>query len=475
MFIEEELCEENLGFHRVLRAIEKLDADLKNLILGQLTHKGFHELMAETQLNRPELYEKIRKVIQAIERGDAEISFSPARPVQEVAWEITRQIKSEYICAVGWLDPEQATVLPEKETATIYLNVPGDPIIGLPRDLIVMSSNLARDYGGFRKWTFGFDNRIFIADLTLEAIELLRQSPLVEKVIVEPRAYITSNEIPQYNPNAEMTDWGVDRVHPLNAHNKGLFGQDVNLCVIDTGLAYGHIAFWKDGETNFKGGWNFVAGGPDPIDDHDHGTWCAGIIAHKHLGVNGRYRGIAPNVNLYAVKALDAKGSGSYANIAAAVDWARTNGMHIISMSLGGPQAQSTLQQAVDNAWYAGLLVVCAAGNTGPGEGTVNYPGKYASAVAVAAMDYNENIPEWSSRGPEVEVTAPGRYVVGPWAGRTMSNYVIPGSNNLYIVASGTSGATPHAAACAALMKNWYPAATNLELRQWLRDHARDI
>lgn len=475
MFIEEERCEEPLGFHRVLRAIESLDADLKNLLLSQLTHKGFHELMAETQLNRPELYEKIRKVIQAIEEGETEIRFSPARPVQEIVWEIARQIKSEYVCDAGYIEVEQGCVLPEKETATIYLKVPGDPIIGLPRDLIVMSSNLARDYGGFRKWTFGFDNRIFIADLTPDAIEMLRQSPLVEKVVIEPKAYILSSEIPQYNPGAEMTDWGVERLHTLNAWNKGLYGQGVNICVIDTGILSSHVAFWKDGETNFKGGWNFVSGGPNPIDDHDHGTWCCGIIGHKHLGVNGRYRGIAPNVNLYAVKALDAKGSGSYANIAAAVDWARTNGMHIISMSLGGPAAQTTLQQAVDNAWYAGLLIICAAGNEGPGENTVGYPAKYASCVAVAAMDFDENIADFSSRGPEVEVSAPGRYVVGPWAGRNYTQYVVAGSDNLYMVASGTSGACPHAAACAAVMKSWYPAATNVELRQWLRDHARDI
>jgi subtilisin family serine protease len=475
MFIEEDRCEEDLGFHRVLRALESLDADLKNLIRGRLTHKGWHELLVETQLTRPELYEKIKKVIQAIERGETEISLSPARPVQEVAWEIAHQIKAEYVCDAGFLSADQGCVLPEKETATVYLNLPGDPITGLPRDLMVMSSNLARDYGGFRKWTFGFDNRVFIADLTPDAIEVLRNSPLVEKVIVEPRAYVLSSEIPTYNPSAEMTCWGVDRVHPSTAWNKGLYGQNVKVCVIDTGIASGHIAFWKDGETNFKGGWNFVSGGENPIDDHDHGTWCAGIIAHKHLGINGRYRGIAPNVDLYAVKVLDAKGSGSFANIAAGVDWARTHGMHIISMSLGGPSGSTSLQQAVDNAWYAGLLVICAAGNNGPGENTVLYPAKYASTVAVAAMDFNENICDFSSRGPEVEVTGPGRSVVGPWAGHAFAAGVVAGSNNLYIVASGTSGACPHVAACAAIMKNWYPAATNSDLRQWLRNHARDI
>jgi subtilisin len=149
--------------------------------------------------------------------------------------------------------------------------------------------------------------------------------------------------------------------------------------------------------------------------------------------------------------------------------------MDIISMSLGGSSGSTALQQACDAAWYAGLLVVTAAGNSGPGDNTVNYPAKYQSCMAVAAMQWDESIADFSSRGPETEVSAPGRAITGAWAGFTYDDYVVPGSNNKYMCASGTSAACPHVAAGAALLKAWYPAMTNTEMRQWIRDHCRDL
>jgi subtilisin family serine protease len=95
--------------------------------------------------------------------------------------------------------------------------------------------------------------------------------------------------------------------------------------------------------------------------------------------------------------------------------------------------------------------------------------------MAVAAAEWTERIADFSSRGPEVEITAPGRYIVGPWAGYTFDDYVVAGSNDKYICASGTSAATPHVAACACLLKQWYPVLSNLDVRTWLCEHARDL
>jgi subtilisin len=281
-----------------------------------------------------------------------------------------------------------------------------------------------------------------------------------------------ANCIPPYNPNIENLDWGVERL--LTAVPWGLspplLGQGVNVCVIDTGIKYDHDAFWKDGVCVYKGGHNFVGGNANPLDDHDHGTFCCGIVAEQHNGVG--YKGVAPGINLYACKVLDAKGSGNYTNVAAGVDWARTNGMDILSMSLGGPAA-TILQQAVDAAWYAGCLVVAAAGNSGPEDNTVGWPAAYQSVVAVASIDFDEQVSSFSSRGPEVELAAPGRWITGPWAGHTYSQYAT--DDKRYMCASGTSAACPHVAAAAAIVKQWYPFVTNADLRKWLRDHARDL
>lgn len=476
MLEEHEDClEEGLhGYHAVLRVIRETDPELYEFVVRNLPHKNWHSLVYDLQFQRPETYEKLRRIVEAMKEGKKTVRNSPEKSLQDAAWELAHELKISYACDKGFLDGEKP-----KKTVTVFLKLP-EPVIGLPRDIMAMSNNLARDYGGQRKWTFGFDNRIFNVDLDDDAIGELLKSPLVERIEIAPLARILSNEIPVYNPNAVNTDWGVSRINPQYAWALGNFGKTttgrrIKVCVIDTGIKSSHECFWKDGVCVFKGGYNFVANNDNPEDDHDHGTYCASIVAAQHHGLPGHYRGIAPEVELYCVKVLDAKGSGSLANVAAGIDWARTHGMEILSLSLGAGSGATVLQQACDAAWYAGLLLCVAAGNAGPGEDTVNYPAKYQSCLAVAAMDYDENIAVFSSRGPESEVSAPGRYVTGAFAGFTYTNYVVAGSNNKYMCASGTSAACPHVAAGAALLKAWYPAITNTEMRQWIRDHCRDL
>jgi len=463
-----------LRYQKVLRVLRERDPSLYDFVLHNIPQQRWEPLMAELKEKKPEVFDRLQKVVEALVDGQPSIRNSPETGIFDAAWEVAQGIKDTYLCDVGFSD----VPLPQK-TAVVYLKLP-NVVMGLPKDVISLSNSLAKDYGGVRKWTFGFDNRMFVVDLEDAAIEELRKSPLVDAVDIPPLARILSNELPAYNPSGANTDWGVSRLNPDHAWNLGNFGMSmtgrkIKVCVIDTGIMSAHQAFWKDGICVFKGGYNFVSGGPNPADDHDHGTYCCSIVAGQHSGLAGSYRGVAPEIDLYACKALDSKGSGSFANIAAAVDWCRTNGMDIISMSLGGSSSASALETACNNAWYAGLLIIAAAGNSGPGPNTVNYPGKYQSCVAVAAIDFNELVASFSSRGPEVEVSAPGKYITGALAGFTYKSYAVPGSGEKYMTASGTSAACPHVAAGAALLKAWYPSMTNSEMRQWLRDHARDL
>lgn len=465
------------GYHAVLRVVRETDPDLYEFMVRNITHKNWHSLVVDLQLQKPEIYRKLQRIVEGLTEGKMTVRNSPEMDIFEAAWGMAKDLKTSYACETGFSD-----VPPPKQTALVHLKLP-DVVMGLPKDLMALSSNLAKDYGGFRKWTFGWDNRMFVVDLEDAAIEELRKSPLVEKVTIEPMAHILAgNPVLPYDPNGVNTDWGVERMHAYfgiggaqGAWPRGNYGQNIKVCVIDTGIKSSHEAFWKDGVCVYKGGHNFVSGGDNPADDHDHGTYCCSIVAGQHNGILGSYRGLAPGIELYACKVLDSKGSGNYTNIAAGIDWARTNGMHIISMSLGGSAGSSVLETACNNAWYAGLLILAAAGNSGPEPNTVNWPAVYLSCAAVAAMDYNEDIASFSSRGPEVELSAPGRYITGAWAGFTYNDYVVPGSNNRYMTASGTSAACPHVAAGAALIKSWYPVATNTEIRQWLRDYARDL
>jgi subtilisin family serine protease len=472
---------DNLGeglfdFNDVARVLRDADPDLYTFMVRNIQHKNWHVMMAELQVQKPELYTKVERIIDGLKEGKQTVRNSPEVDIYQAAWDTAKELKASYLCGLGVMD-----VPPPKQTALVHLKL-DDVIMGLPRDLMALSNSLAEDYGGFRKWTFGFDNRMFVVDLEDAAIEELRKSPLVDQVVINPMAHILYGiPVLPYDPNGINTDWGVERMRAYfngatqGAWPKGNYGENIKVCVIDTGIKKEHEVFWKDGVCVYKGGHNFVSGGDNPADDHDHGTYCCSIVAGQHNGILGSYRGLAPNIELYACKVLDSKGSGNFTNIAAGVDWARTNGMDVISMSLGGSAGASVLETACNNAWYAGLIILAAAGNSGPNPNTVNWPAMYQSCMAVAAMDYNEDIASFSSRGPKVEISAPGRYITGALAGFTYGNYAVEGSDDRYMTASGTSAACPHVAAGAALIKSWYRVATNTQIRQWLRDYARDI
>lgn len=460
-----EKIEEN--YTAFLRSIKSINPELFKHIVqdAKLSHRHFHAMMNELRLKQPAVLRQVKRIIRA---GDKFKSDQTKEILRRQANDLMAWIEKHYSCSKGIV----TTAITRPVTVRLKID---RPVIGLPKEIMRQSHYLAKEYGGKRKWTFGFDNRAFVSDLTPDAIAEMRKNPLVESVEEGPEARIMSNEIPDYNPAAVNTDWGVDRVHPTYAWAKSLYGNGIKVAVIDTGIKSSHECFWKDGVCVYKGGYNFVAGNDDPEDDHDHGTYCCGIVAAQHNEIVGSYKGIAPGIELYAVKVLDAKGSGSFDNVTAGIDWARTNGMDVISLSLGGTASLDILQQACDAAWYSGILILAAAGNEGPGDNTVCWPARYMSCVAVAAVDYDEYVASFSSRGPEVELSAPGRYIVGPWAGFTYNDYVVEGSGDRYMCASGTSAATPHVAAAAALIKNWYPLATNLQIREWLAEYARDL
>jgi subtilisin len=148
---------------------------------------------------------------------------------------------------------------------------------------------------------------------------------------------------------------------------------------------------------------------------------------------------VAPACSLLVGKVLGDQGNGSDVGIAEGIDWAVSQGADVISMSLGADAPSSTIQSAVQRASSAGVIVCAAAGNSGPGEGTVGYPGGFPECVCVAATGLVDNVADFSSRGPQVFIAAPGVDLVSTYPG------------GRYATMSGTSMATPHVAGCAAL------------------------
>ncbi|UPW02344.1 S8 family serine peptidase [Halorussus gelatinilyticus] len=194
-------------------------------------------------------------------------------------------------------------------------------------------------------------------------------------------------------------------------------------------------------------------------DDNGHGTQVGAIIG---AGENcSCTTGIAPDATLHAVKVLDDRGSGSYSDIAAGVEYVADRGWDVGNISLGGSSGSSVLKDAVEYATNNGVLLVGAAGGSGPCTDCVAYPAAYPEVVAVSATNANDQLASFSSRGPEIELAAPG------------SDITTVGSDGGCATFSGTSYATAHASGAAALvMAQGY---TNSGARTRLRNTAEDL
>jgi subtilisin len=297
---------------------------------------------------------------------------------------------------------------------------------------------MVRGHGGEITYSYTIIDAI-AAKLPEPAIENIQKNPRVRYVEMDVEVHTLEDTLP----------WGVDRIDAELVWNGAEDGCDViggrnagtgvNVAIIDTGIDEDHP------DLSVAGGINYVVGSPfdekfndNWDDDNGHGTHCAGIVAalDNEAGVIG----VAPEASLYAVKVLGSNGRGWTSDVIAGIQWSRFNGMQVISMSLGSSSGSTSLHDACNAAASAGIVVVAAAGNSGPGDNTVNYPAKYGSVIAVSATDDTDTIASRSSRGPEVELAAPGVSIYSTYKGGG------------YATMSGTSMACPHVAGAAALV-----------------------
>ncbi|MCT9096457.1 S8 family peptidase [Haloarchaeobius sp. HME9146] len=272
---------------------------------------------------------------------------------------------------------------------------------------------------------------------------------------------------------AETEGWGIDRVDADVAHANGETGSGADIAILDTGIDSDH----PDLQANIGSGKSFVSCstkggcrfGAKPADntcyqswddDNNHGTHCAGI-ANAVDNTEGVI-GVSTEATLHAVKVLDKCGSGSFSDIAAGVEYVADQGWDVGSMSLGASSGSSALRDACQYAVNAGVLLVGAAGNSGPCTDCVGYPAAYPEVMAVSSTASDDTLSDFSSTGPEVEIAAPGTDI-----------YSSVASNGGYDTYSGTSMATPHVAGAAGLlMANGYTAS---EARDQLTSTAEDI
>lgn len=261
----------------------------------------------------------------------------------------------------------------------------------------------------------------------------------------------------------EQYPWGIARV------KGGSGGADVTVAVLDTGVDTDHLDLVGNLTNCVTKVTHFRRDAKSCEDGNGHGTHVAGtVLADGGSDEQGIY-GVAPEADLMAVKVCDRRGYCYGDDMAAGIRYAADNGANIISMSIGGNTPDPLVLVAIDDAVGKGVLIVAAAGNDGPAEGSIDYPGAYIEVIAVGAIDSVENVPFWSSRGinpglyeyvveeHEIEFGAPGVSV------ESTSN------NGCYAYGSGTSMATPHVSGLAA--KLWQSNA--VKTRTYLQKRAR--
>lgn len=262
-------------------------------------------------------------------------------------------------------------------------------------------------------------------------------------------------------PADQETPWGIAQISADLAWSIST-GAGVKVAVIDTGIDKDHTDLVVTGGELIITNGKYRKKGPDNWnDDNGHGTHVAGTIAA--VNNNAGVVGVAPDALLYAVKVLDNRGSGYASDVAAGIDWAVSNGMDVANLSLGSSGESLAIRDAVLAAEQAGVVIVAAAGNSGPGSNTVIYPAKYAETIAVAASDIDDNITGFSSRGPEVDITAPG------------VNILSTTNDGQTGTMSGTSMAAPHVAGVVALVLAQNPALSPAEIKLRLTLTASDI
>lgn len=334
----------------------------------------------------------------------------------------------------------------------------------------VSPSALVADYGG-RVLTWESAERC----LLLEVPDSLSDQEYVLTCAGDPRC-VTSEQNGFLEPaEARQQSFAFDdgrgtlqtyseqsavRVLGLAAAHAVSTGSGVVVAVLDTGIDPTHPAF----AGRLVPGRDFIGRDTDPTDttngtDDDgdgyvdeawgHGTHVAGIVTLA-----------APGASIMPVRVLDADGRGNVVGVAAGIRWAVANGADVINLSLGTLKGSDMIQDALEDAEDAGIVVIASAGNWGA-EQPREFPATSSHAHAVAACDTLAVPAPFTSYGSHVDLCAPGVGIRSAYPG---------GAWRLW---SGTSMSAPFVAGAAALVRAQNPSWTNDEVMERVGDTCR--
>jgi len=208
-----------------------------------------------------------------------------------------------------------------------------------------------------------------------------------------------------------------------------------------------------------------------PKDNNGHGTHVSGIVAATTNNATG-VAGTSPGAKIMALKAGDSSGSLYTSDIINAIDYARLNGADIINMSFGSTSYSASEQDALTNAYNAGVTLLAASGNSY--DTTMQYPAGMSNVIGVGATTNQDVKAPFSTYNGSVDISAPGKSIYS-----TMPSYEV-GLNSYdytqnYSYMSGTSMASPMAAGVGALVVSKNPSYTPSQVQQALQNYADDL
>ena len=358
---------------------------------------------------------------------------------------IKAQSNREFYTMVG----ELAKVGAEKSSARII--VKADPSYVLPK-LTGMDSAICDDEG---MYVIQFETKkqaeaaetILAQDEKVEYAELDKLMKICEEENLSETAMATAAW------SGSHYSWGCE---PLKVDAYGKYAgyksdKELIVAVIDSGICYEHPFF----RGRLVAGNDFINYDPNCEDDNGHGTHVSGIIVDCTRELD--------NIKIMPVKVLDSEGEGFLSVIASGIRYAADSGAKVLNISLGGSHSR-TVDRAIMYAIENGCTPVVAAGNENEKiDSWYDCPAHISEAITVASVNSEMRKSVFSNYGSEVDFAAPGTRIKSAFLGNTYATF------------SGTSMATPHITACAAMVKLVNPKFSAAQIEAELAECSKDL
>jgi subtilisin family serine protease len=307
--------------------------------------------------------------------------------------------------------------------------------------------------GGAEEITAFWIVNVVSARATPSVIAAVAARPEVASVTLDETITLPPVQPGADEPTVDAAEWGISRVGaPIVWSFLGTRGEGAVVGILDSGVDPDHPDLLNGPDAWFDA----VNGLPTPYDDNNHGSHVTGTSVGGNAG--GSDIGVAPGARYISCKAFNAGGSASSIDILECMQWftdpdgnpGTADYPDVVNNSWSSGSSCSTTFSGSVQAWRAlGIFPAFAAGNSGPGVGSIASPGQNPESFAVGATDITDTIASFSGRGPSScdgtiapEVSAPGVNIRSAVDGGGYANF------------NGTSMATPHVAGCVALIRS---------------------